>query len=109
MRSLSNDEYEEAENIRAKILLSAPPFVKIIEASLLENLPQIDASPEMNKIYSQYFNFLKNMKMSMKMNTRMMNTRTKNTRTKNTRMKNICLEMNFIGQNLATNCLIRVA
>ena len=65
MRSLSNDEYEEAENIRAKILLSAPPFVKIIEANLLENLPQIDASPEMNKIYSQYFNFLKNMKMSM--------------------------------------------
>ena len=40
-------------------------LLKIIEANLLENLPQIDASPEMNKIYSQYFNFLKNMKMSM--------------------------------------------
>lgn len=58
MRSLSNVEYNEAENTKTKILLSLDPFCKATEDIVLSKLNTVN-SIENNQLINQYFKLQK--------------------------------------------------
>lgn len=58
MRSLSNVEYNEAENTKTKILLSLDPFSKITEETVLAKLNTVN-SIESNILINDYFKLQK--------------------------------------------------
>ena len=65
MRSLSNEEYDEAEQIRTKLLLSATPYESINEKEVLTNMSLIGQNKEVSSLYSSYLNFLQKTKASV--------------------------------------------
>ena len=58
MRSLSSDEYYEAEEIKTKIFLSLEPFKNIKEENVLSKLNTIDSIEGKDRIKS-YNSFVK--------------------------------------------------
>lgn len=67
MRSLSSEEYEEAENIRTKVFFSLEPFEAINEESVLSKLNTIN-SIEIKKLHNNYLNFVKSMNAELSRN-----------------------------------------
>jgi hypothetical protein len=61
MRSLSSEEYNEAENIRTKLFLSAQPNKTIDSDYVTKSLNLVD-NKDTNKIYSSYISFIKHVK-----------------------------------------------
>jgi hypothetical protein len=61
MRSLSNEEYNEAETARTKLLLSTAPLSSITEDQIISFFSDLDIN-EKNIIYSEYLKFLKETK-----------------------------------------------
>jgi len=64
MRSLSSEQYNEAEATRTKILLSAQPNVDITQEYILNSIDYIK-SPNINIIYAHYIQFLNTMKSNL--------------------------------------------
>ena len=62
MRSLSNEQYNEIEETKTKILLSAQPYTNINEDYLMEGLNIINNNSQINTLYSYYNQFLTTMK-----------------------------------------------
>jgi hypothetical protein len=62
MRSLSNDQYAEAEAIKTKLLLSAQPYKPIDQSFISSGLKLLNNNTSINKIYNYYQIFLNNMK-----------------------------------------------
>lgn len=63
MRSLSNSSYDEAEEIRTKVLLSAQPNKKI-DYNYIMDCMSFTNSKQINNIYNYYMNFLNSIKSS---------------------------------------------
>jgi hypothetical protein len=61
MRSLSNEEYNEAETARTKLLLSSAPLSTITEDEIIRSFGSLDIN-EKNIVYSKYLEFLKETK-----------------------------------------------
>jgi hypothetical protein len=64
MRSLSSDQYSEAEETKTKMLLSAKPYEDINDNYISNNLKSIN-SAEINKLYNYYLQFLNSMKTTL--------------------------------------------
>jgi hypothetical protein len=63
MRSLSNTEYKEAEEIRSKLLFSASPHTDIDKKSIEKTFANIN-NENINKTYNLYLKFLSEMQSS---------------------------------------------
>ena len=64
MRSLSNDQYSEAEETKTKMLLSAKPYDNIDDKYISDSLKSIN-NIEINKLYNYYIQFLNSMKTTL--------------------------------------------
>jgi hypothetical protein len=60
MRSLSSEEYNEAETTRTKLLLSSAPYSLISQDNIIKTLANLDNN--INTIYSKYLDFLRETK-----------------------------------------------
>jgi hypothetical protein len=58
MRSLSSSEYDEAEDVKTKILLSLEPFEEVTEELVLSKLNTLN-SIDINHDFINYKNFIK--------------------------------------------------
>lgn len=58
MRSLSSNEYDEAEDVKTKILLSFEPFEEVTEELVLSKLNTLN-SIDINNYFTDYKNFIK--------------------------------------------------
>lgn len=64
MRSLSSEEYSEAETTRTKLLLSTAPYSVLTEENISSKLPYIDGN-DYNTTYSKYLEFLHQTKAAL--------------------------------------------
>jgi hypothetical protein len=65
MRSLSNNQYDEIEQTKTKLFLSAQPFKQIDDQYITETLDFLKTnSAQINKIYDYYNLFLNSMKQT---------------------------------------------
>ena len=64
MRSLSSDQYSEAEDTKTKILLSLLPFSEINDQIILDNFANID-NLKLNSLHAQYKIFSKNIQNNL--------------------------------------------
>lgn len=64
MRSLSSSQYEEAEQTKTKLLLSAQPYKTISKEYLLDSLNLLN-NAKINSIYNYYSNFVNTMKSTL--------------------------------------------
>jgi hypothetical protein len=62
MRSLSNEEYNEAEIFKTKLLFTINPGEKYNEKTIMENIKLVDS---INPIYGQYQYFVKNLEKGL--------------------------------------------
>jgi len=67
MRSLSSEEYEEAEDTKTKIFFSLEPFESINEEVVLSKLNTIN-SIDTKDLHNQYVNFVKSMNIELSRN-----------------------------------------
>ena len=61
MRSLASAEYEEAEQTKTKLLLTAQPYANIDEQYLVENMKILPNNKKIDQIYEYYQTFLNTM------------------------------------------------
>lgn len=61
MRSLSDSQYKELENIKTKLLLSAQPYKEIDDKFITSGLELLHSNANVNKIYDYYRLFLNRM------------------------------------------------
>jgi hypothetical protein len=64
MRSLSSSQYEEAEQTKTKLLLSAQPYKTISKEYILDSLELLN-NTKINSIYNYYTNFINTMKSTL--------------------------------------------
>jgi hypothetical protein len=64
MRSLSNVQYDQAEETKTKIFLSAQPYKEINEDYITSSIEFINKNDQITKIYNYYLQFLNTMKSS---------------------------------------------
>ena len=64
MRSLSSEQYEEAETTKTKILLAQNPYQTIAEDNIANTISLLNQD-NINKIYNYYIQFLNGIKSSL--------------------------------------------
>lgn len=62
MRSLSNEEYTEAEIFKTKLLFTISPQEKYDDQQIIDNIPTINT---IDPIYGQYNKFIKGLEQSL--------------------------------------------
>lgn len=62
MRSLSNEEYAEAEIFKTKLLFTISPKEKYDDQEIIDNIQAVNT---INPIYGQYNRFIKNLEKSL--------------------------------------------